>query len=172
MAAGKSAGNPPRMTDKAFKPPTEAAMAMTQRAGMHGESLINNHVPQFAGLADRQNLFLSRRRRLGCGQLPSDRLQPCGINSEHERWGLRDHESACRKRGIERGRTWRYSGGAHLDGCARKRECLQLQFELRRSLADSARRHDHDRHGGSEYRTLSERRYAGESRRICQPARR
>src|ERR1035437_10073194 len=29
MAAGKSAGKPPRMTDKAFKPPTEAAMAMT-----------------------------------------------------------------------------------------------------------------------------------------------
>src|ERR1035441_4943858 len=29
IAAGKSAGKPPRMTDKAFKPPTEAAMAMT-----------------------------------------------------------------------------------------------------------------------------------------------
>ena len=29
MAAGKSAGKPPRMTDNAFKPPTEAAMAMT-----------------------------------------------------------------------------------------------------------------------------------------------
>ena len=29
MAAGKSAGKPPKMTDKAFKPPTDAAMAMT-----------------------------------------------------------------------------------------------------------------------------------------------
>ena len=29
MAAGKSAGKPPRMTDNAFKPPTDAAMAMT-----------------------------------------------------------------------------------------------------------------------------------------------
>ena len=29
MAAGKSAGKPPRMTDKALRPPAEAAMAMT-----------------------------------------------------------------------------------------------------------------------------------------------
>src|SRR5688572_14850130 len=29
MAAGKLAGKPPRITDNAFKPPTEAAMAMT-----------------------------------------------------------------------------------------------------------------------------------------------
>jgi hypothetical protein len=29
MAAGKSAGKPPRIVDKAFKPPTDAAMAMT-----------------------------------------------------------------------------------------------------------------------------------------------
>jgi hypothetical protein len=29
MAAGKSAGKAPRTTDKAFKPPSEAAMAMT-----------------------------------------------------------------------------------------------------------------------------------------------
>ena len=29
MAAGKSAGKPLRMTDKAFKPPADAAMAMT-----------------------------------------------------------------------------------------------------------------------------------------------
>ena len=29
MAAGKSAGRPPRITDKAFKPPTDAAIAMT-----------------------------------------------------------------------------------------------------------------------------------------------
>jgi hypothetical protein len=32
MAAGKFAGKPPKMTDKAFKPPTEAAMAMTGNA--------------------------------------------------------------------------------------------------------------------------------------------
>jgi hypothetical protein len=42
MAAGKSAGNPPRMTDKAFRPPTEAAMALTQRAGPHGVARMNN----------------------------------------------------------------------------------------------------------------------------------
>ena len=29
IAAGKSAGKPPRMADKACKPPTEAAIAMT-----------------------------------------------------------------------------------------------------------------------------------------------
>jgi hypothetical protein len=29
IAAGKSAGKAPRMVDKAFKPPTDAAMAMT-----------------------------------------------------------------------------------------------------------------------------------------------
>ena len=29
IAAGNFAGKPPRMTDKAFKPPTDAAMAMT-----------------------------------------------------------------------------------------------------------------------------------------------
>ena len=38
IAAGKSAGKPPRITDNAFKPPTEAAIAMTQRAGMHEAS--------------------------------------------------------------------------------------------------------------------------------------
>jgi hypothetical protein len=37
MAAGKYAGKPPSMTDKACKPPPEAAMAMTQRAGSHWE---------------------------------------------------------------------------------------------------------------------------------------
>ena len=36
MAAGKSAGKPPRMTDKAFKPPTEAAMAMTGNERLTG----------------------------------------------------------------------------------------------------------------------------------------
>jgi hypothetical protein len=35
MAAGKAAGKSPRITDKAFKPPAEAAMAMTQWAGSH-----------------------------------------------------------------------------------------------------------------------------------------
>jgi hypothetical protein len=39
MAAGKSAGKSLRMMDKAFKPPTEAAMAMTHRAG----SLSSRH---------------------------------------------------------------------------------------------------------------------------------
>jgi len=29
MVAGKSAGKAPKMMDKAFKPPTDAAMAMT-----------------------------------------------------------------------------------------------------------------------------------------------
>ena len=38
IAAGKSAGNPPRMTDKAFKPPTEAAMAMTGKEPPAGEA--------------------------------------------------------------------------------------------------------------------------------------
>src|ERR1039458_6190714 len=38
MAAGKSAGKPPRMTDKAFKPPTEAAMAMTGHERLAGET--------------------------------------------------------------------------------------------------------------------------------------
>jgi hypothetical protein len=36
MAAGKFAGKPPKMTDKAFKPPTEAAMAMTGNARLAG----------------------------------------------------------------------------------------------------------------------------------------
>jgi hypothetical protein len=35
IAAGKAAGKSPRITDKAFKPPAEAAMAMTQWAGSH-----------------------------------------------------------------------------------------------------------------------------------------
>jgi hypothetical protein len=35
MAAGKSAGKSLRMTDNAFKPPTEAALAMTHHAGSH-----------------------------------------------------------------------------------------------------------------------------------------
>lgn len=47
IAAGKSGGKPPRITDNAFKPPTEAAMAMTSRAGMHGELLINNGLTKF-----------------------------------------------------------------------------------------------------------------------------
>ena len=38
IAAGKSAGKPPRMTDKAFKPPTEAAMAMTGSGPQAGEA--------------------------------------------------------------------------------------------------------------------------------------
>src|ERR1035438_237162 len=40
IAAGKSAGKPPRMTDKAFKPPTEAAMAMTGNERLAGETGI------------------------------------------------------------------------------------------------------------------------------------
>jgi hypothetical protein len=37
MAAGKSAGKPPRMTVNAFNPPTEAAMAMTGNKPFSGE---------------------------------------------------------------------------------------------------------------------------------------
>ena len=47
IAAGKSGGKPPRITDKAFKPPTEAAMAMISWAGMHGELLINDGLTKF-----------------------------------------------------------------------------------------------------------------------------
>jgi hypothetical protein len=36
MAAGKFGGKLPKMTDNAFKPPTEAAMAMTGKAGLVG----------------------------------------------------------------------------------------------------------------------------------------
>src|SRR5450432_209562 len=36
IEAGKFAGKPPKMTDKAFKPPTEAAMAMTGKARLVG----------------------------------------------------------------------------------------------------------------------------------------
>lgn len=36
MAAGKFAGKPPKMTDKAFKPQTEAAMVMTGNARLAG----------------------------------------------------------------------------------------------------------------------------------------
>ena len=36
MAAGKFAGKSPRMTDKAFKPPAEAAIAMTGNPRLAG----------------------------------------------------------------------------------------------------------------------------------------
>ena len=36
MSAGKFASKPPKMTDKAFKPPTEAAMAMTGNTRLAG----------------------------------------------------------------------------------------------------------------------------------------
>jgi hypothetical protein len=49
MAAGKSDGKPAKITDKAFRPPTEAAMAMTRRARMHGELLINGGRPGLKG---------------------------------------------------------------------------------------------------------------------------
>jgi len=38
IAAGKSAGKPPRMTDNAFKPPTEAAMAIDGEGTAHGRA--------------------------------------------------------------------------------------------------------------------------------------
>ncbi len=41
MAAGKIAGKPPSMTDSAFNPPTDAAIATTERAGSQGEARIN-----------------------------------------------------------------------------------------------------------------------------------
>jgi len=40
MAAGKFAGYAPRIADRAFNPPTEAAMAMTRLAGLHGVSFM------------------------------------------------------------------------------------------------------------------------------------
>ena len=40
IAAGKSAGKSPRMTDKAFKPPTEVAMAMTGNVTFADEAAV------------------------------------------------------------------------------------------------------------------------------------
>ena len=38
IAAGKSGGKPPRITDNAFKPPTEAAMATTGNLRLAGKA--------------------------------------------------------------------------------------------------------------------------------------
>jgi hypothetical protein len=55
MAAGKFAGKPPKMTDKAFKPPAEAAMAMTGNERPVGE----------AGMISRATWIVFFWRRLG-----------------------------------------------------------------------------------------------------------
>jgi hypothetical protein len=53
MAAGKSPGKPPRMTDNAFKPPTEAAMAMTGNARLADGTPISGR-PILAGFFGRR----------------------------------------------------------------------------------------------------------------------
>ena len=47
MAAGKSAGKPPRITERAFKPPTDAAIAMTGNERLAGEVVVS--LPSTAG---------------------------------------------------------------------------------------------------------------------------
>src|SRR6185295_17194674 len=59
MAAGKSAGKPPRMTDKAFKPPAEAVIAT-----------IGNELPATGGgevLRGPRTVFFGRRLDLDFG---------------------------------------------------------------------------------------------------------
>ena len=47
MAAGKSTGKPPRMTERAFKPPTDAAIAMTGNERLADEVVVS--LPSTAG---------------------------------------------------------------------------------------------------------------------------
>ena len=76
MAAGKSAGKPPRMTDKAFKPPTEAAMAMTGNERLAGEPGIVSRVAfgrffcRRSGLDFAFMIFLARSSESGFGATP------------------------------------------------------------------------------------------------------
>jgi hypothetical protein len=64
MEAGKFAGKPPRMTDNAFKPPAEAAMAMTGNsllAGVRGNSGRANWAGFFSWYADVDFSFMCRK---------------------------------------------------------------------------------------------------------------